>query len=193
MFLLLLQRSPVHPGSFLASLIPRAWVRARRYDANAWHWATAGGCPAHRRCRRHRPVACPGAPHPRPRCRRAQTAADVTSPELCARCTRIEGGGPGAERLLCFVIFLALVANRDQKRAIDMTRAATKKGIGIGAGEQAKSGFCNPNFVKQTASCDHKPRAVWVFVRLLLNRRKIRRCYTRAFHCRWRYISTGVR
>ena len=34
-----------------------------------------------------------------------------------------------------------------------------------------KSSCYSPNFVEQTAHCDHKPRAVWVYVRLLLHRR----------------------
>ena len=36
---------------------------------------------------------------------------------------------------------------------------------------EVKSNCYSPNFIEQTAHCDHKPRAAWVFVRLLLHRR----------------------
>ena len=36
---------------------------------------------------------------------------------------------------------------------------------------QVKSSCYSPNFIEQTAHCDHKPRAAWVYVRLLLHRR----------------------
>ena len=36
---------------------------------------------------------------------------------------------------------------------------------------QVKSSCYSPNFIEQTAHCDHKPRAAWVCVRLLLHRR----------------------
>ena len=32
-----------------------------------------------------------------------------------------------------------------------------------------KSSCHSPNFIEQTAHCDHKPRAAWVYVRLLLH------------------------
>lgn len=35
----------------------------------------------------------------------------------------------------------------------------------------AISGCYSPNVIEQTAHCDHKPRAAWVYVRLLLHRR----------------------
>ena len=34
-----------------------------------------------------------------------------------------------------------------------------------------KSSCYSPNFIEQTAHCDHKPRAAWMHVRLLLHRR----------------------
>ena len=36
---------------------------------------------------------------------------------------------------------------------------------------QVKSSCYSPNFIEQTAHCDHKPQAAWVYVRLLLHRR----------------------
>ena len=36
---------------------------------------------------------------------------------------------------------------------------------------QVRSGCYSPNFIEQKAHCDHKPRAAWVHVRLLLHRR----------------------
>ena len=36
---------------------------------------------------------------------------------------------------------------------------------------QVKSSCYSPKFIEQTAHCDHKPRAAWVHVRLLLHRR----------------------
>ena len=36
---------------------------------------------------------------------------------------------------------------------------------------QVKLSCYSPNFIEQTAHCDHKPRAAWVFVRVLLHRR----------------------
>ena len=41
----------------------------------------------------------------------------------------------------------------------------------IWMGRQIKSRCCSLNFIEQTVRCDHKPRAAWVFVRLLLHRR----------------------
>ena len=35
---------------------------------------------------------------------------------------------------------------------------------------QVKPSSYSPNFMEQTAHCDHKPRAAWVYVRLLLHR-----------------------
>ena len=36
-------------------------------------------------------------------------------------------------------------------------------------GGQVKSSDYSPNFTEQTAHCDHKPRAAWVYVRLLIH------------------------
>ena len=36
---------------------------------------------------------------------------------------------------------------------------------------QVKSSCTFPNFIEQTAHCDHKPRAAWVHVRMFLRRR----------------------
>ena len=35
---------------------------------------------------------------------------------------------------------------------------------------KVKSSCYSPNFIEQAAHCDHKPRAAWVYVRLLLHR-----------------------
>ena len=52
-------------------------------------------------------------------------------------------------------------------------RPATISGLGMGLIPklQVKPGCYSPNSIEQTAHCDHKPRAAWVFVRLLLHRR----------------------
>ena len=44
-----------------------------------------------------------------------------------------------------------------------------------GSGKQSKLLYNSPNFIEQTAYYDHKPRAAWVVVRLLLHRRSPKR------------------
>ena len=40
---------------------------------------------------------------------------------------------------------------------------------------QVKLSCYSPNFIEQTAHCDHRPRAAWVFMRLLFDRRSAAR------------------
>ena len=71
-----------------------------------------------------------------------------------------------------------LIIPHGTRQEADLFARKTGSGIEPGprfdrksASSQVKSSCYSPNFIEQTAHCDHKPRAALVFVRLLLHRR----------------------